>query len=47
MEIGENQENDTTNPVNNPPYPTLSTHYCRVVDIVYTIFIYVQSLKRI
>ena len=32
MEIAENKENNTTNPINNPPP---STHHSRVVYIVY------------
>ena len=41
MEIAENEENNTTSPVNNPPSPS-STHYRRAVNIVYTICICVH-----
>ena len=40
MEISENEENIRENPVNNPPTP--STHYRRVVYIVYTMCICVH-----
>ena len=57
MEMAENEKNNMTNPINNPP----STHYSRFVYIVYTICIclhistgaglkkevYLQSLKCI
>ena len=58
MEIAQNEENNETSPVNNPPP---FTHYSRVVYSVHTIYIcehisagtgfrkevYLQSLKRI
>ena len=36
------KENNTTNPVNNPPPPTISVHYSRVVNIGYKISICVH-----